>query len=199
LRIVACHDCDLLHELGPVPEGATARCRRCGGVLRKRTKNGLERTLALALAAAVLFVVANAFPFLSFEMKGRLTQTTVMTGVLDLWRGGKQAIAALVFLTIELAPVVQLGLLLWVLVPLRAGRVPWQLPHAFRLLRLATTWSMIEVFLIGIVVAITKLMGMATIVPGLALWSFALLMVVLSAAIAAFDPDAVWDRAEALG
>jgi paraquat-inducible protein A len=57
---------------------------------------------------------------------------------------------------------------------------------------------MIEVFLIGIVVAITKLMGMATIVPGLALWSFALLMLVLSAAIAAFDPDAVWERAEAI-
>ena len=49
--IVACHDCDLLHQLGPVPEGGTARCARCGGVLRKRTRNGLERTLALSLAA----------------------------------------------------------------------------------------------------------------------------------------------------
>jgi paraquat-inducible protein A len=198
LPIVACHDCDLLHELGPIPEGASARCRRCGGLLRKRARDGLERTLALALAAALLFAVANAFPFLSFEMKGRVTQTNVMTGVLDLWRGGKPEIAALVFVTIELAPVVQLALLLWVLAPLRAGRVPWQLPHAFRLLRHATAWSMIEVFLIGILVAITKLMGMATIVPGLALWSFALLMIVLSAAIAAFDPDAVWERVEAL-
>jgi paraquat-inducible protein A len=198
LRIVACADCDLLHRLGEVPEGGTARCRRCGSVLRRRPRNGLERTLALAMAAAILFAVANSFPFLSFEMKGRVTQTNVMTGVVDLWRGGKEPIAALVFLTIELAPVAQLLLLLWVLLPLQLGRVPWQLPFAFRWLRHATSWSMIEVFLIGIVVAITKLMGMATIVPGLALWSFAALMIVLSAAIASFDPEAVWERAGAM-
>lgn len=191
---MACQDCDLLHRLAQVPEGSRARCRRCSGVLRKRPRNGLERTLALALAAAMLFVVANSFPFLSFEMKGRVTQTTLMTGIVDLYQQGKAEIAALVMLTIVLAPMVQLGLLLYVLVPLRWDRVPWQLPLAFRLLRHAQTWSMIEVFMIGILVAITKLMGMASIVPGLALWAFGLLMLVLSAAIAAFDPEAVWER-----
>ena len=60
LPIIACLDCDLLQRLGDVPEGATARCRRCGYVLRKRTRNGLERTLALAFAASILFVVANS-------------------------------------------------------------------------------------------------------------------------------------------
>jgi paraquat-inducible protein A len=78
------------------------------------------------------------------------------------------------------------------------GRAPWQMPIAFRMLRHAQTWSMIEVFMIGILVAITKLMGMATIVAGLALYSFALLMLVLSAAIASFDPESVWERLEAL-
>jgi paraquat-inducible protein A len=167
-------------------------------VLRKNPRNGLERTLALALAAAVLFAVSNAFPFLSFEMKGRVTQTTLMTGVVDLYRQGKQEIAALVLLTIVLAPMLQLGLLLYVLVPLRWSRVPWRLPEAFRLLRHAQTWSMIEVFMIGILVAITKLMGMATIEPGLAIAAFALLMLVLAAAMASFDPEAVWERVEAL-
>ena len=103
-----------------------------------------------------------------------------MTGVIDLYQQGKEEIAALVLLTIVLAPVAQIALLLYVLVPLRWNRVPWQLPHAFRLLRHAQPWSMIEVFMIGILVAITKLMGMATIVPGLALWSFVLLMLVLA-------------------
>jgi paraquat-inducible protein A len=143
-------------------------------------------------------VVANSFPFLSFDMKGRVTETNVVAGIIDLYQGGKAEIAALVALTIEIAPVAQLGLLLYVLVPLRMGRVPWRLPHAFRLLRHAQSWSMIEVFLIGIVVAITKLMGMASIVPGLALWSFALLMLVLAGAMASFDPESVWERAEAL-
>lgn len=195
---IACLDCDLLHRLPEIPEGATAKCRRCGGLLRKRPHNGLERTLALALSAAILFVVSQSFPFLSFEMGGRVTQTTLMTGVIDLYEQDKAEIAALVLLTIVLAPMFQLGLLLYILVPLRFDRVPWRLPHAFRVLRHAQTWSMIEVFMIGILVAITKLMDMANIVPGLSLWSFGLLMLVLSAAIASFDPESVWERREAL-
>jgi paraquat-inducible protein A len=196
--LVACGDCDLLQQIGPLPEGTRARCPRCGGLLRKRPRNGAERTLALALAAAVLFAVAQTFPFLAFEMKGRVTQTTVMTGIVDLYQGGKGEIAALVFLTIVLAPVAQIALLLHLLLPLQIGRVPRQLPRAFRLLRHVQTWSMMEVFLIGILVAITKLMGMADIVPGLALWAFALLMVVLAGANASFDPESVWERVEAL-
>lgn len=198
MRIVACQDCDLLVELGEIPEGAAARCGRCGSLLRKRTRNGLERTLALAMAAAILFVVANSFPFLSFEMKGRVTQTTVLTGVVDLYQQGKAEIALLVGLTIVAAPMIQLALLLYVLVPLHAGRVPWRLPRAFRLLRHAQTWSMMEVFLIGIAVAVTKLLAMATIVPGLALWSFAALMFVLAGAMSSFDPESMWERSEAL-
>lgn len=198
MGLVACHDCDLLHELGPLPEGSTASCTRCGGVLRKRARNGLERALALSVAAAVLFVVANSFPFLSFEMKGRVTQTNVTTGIIDLWNGGKPEIAVLVAMTILVAPVAQLSLLLWVLGFVRMGRIPPALPIASRLLAHATSWSMIEVFMVGIIVAIPKLMGMASIVPGLALWSFALLMIVLSAAISALDTEEVWERVEAM-
>jgi paraquat-inducible protein A len=174
-----------------------ANCRRCGSTLRRRPRNSLEHTLALALAAAVLFVAANSFPFLAFEMKGRVTQTTLVSGVIDLYDQGKQEIAVLVFITIVAAPLCQIALLLWVLVPLRWDRVPWQLPHAFRLLRHVQPWSMMEVFIIGILVAIVKLMGMATIVPGLALWSFVLLMLTLAGAVSSFEPEAVWERLEA--
>jgi paraquat-inducible protein A len=196
-RVVACECCDLLQRIGSLAEGHTAKCRRCGDVLRRRPRNGFERTLALAFSSLVLFVVANSFPFLAFDMRGLATQTTLLTGVIDLWNQGKQEIAALVFLTIELAPIAQIGLLLWVLAPLRAGRVPWQLPRAFRLLRHAQTWSMLEVFLIGILVAIVKLLAMASVVPGVALWSFVVLIFVLSGAVASFDPEEVWEHLEA--
>jgi paraquat-inducible protein A len=195
--LIACECCDLLHRLPYVPEGHTARCRRCGDLLRRRPRNGLERTLALALASSVLFIVANSFPFLAFDMKGLSTQTTLLTGVVDLWQADKQEIAALVFLTIELAPAAQIGLILWVLGPLRFGQRPWLLPHAFRMLRHAQTWSMLEVFLIGILVAIVKLLAMASVVPGVSLWSFVLLIGVLTAAVASFDPEEVWERLEA--
>jgi paraquat-inducible protein A len=179
-----------------MPASTLIACECCD-LLRRRPRNGMERTLALALASSVLFIVANSFPFLAFDMKGLSTQTTLLTGVIDLWQAGKQEIAALVFLTIELAPALQIGLILWVLGPLRFGQRPWQLPHAFRMLRHAQTWSMLEVFLIGILVAIVKLLGMATVVPGLALWSFILLIGVLTAAISSFDPEEVWEQLEA--
>ena len=196
MRLVACEDCDLLHRLGEVPEGDTARCGRCGCVLRRHPRNGLERTLALALAAAVLFIVANCFPFLAFEMKGQITETTLVSGAIDLYQQGKAELSFLVLLTIVLAPMCQIALLLYVLVPVRWNKVPWQLPDAFRVLRHIQPWSMMEVFMIGILVALVKLMGMASIIPGLALWSFVLLMLVLTGAVASFEPEAVWERLE---
>jgi paraquat-inducible protein A len=195
--LAACHDCDLLHHLGAIPARGAARCGRCGGMLRRRRPGGIERTLALASAAAVLFAVANVFPFLSFDMKGQETRTTLLTGVFDLYEQGAVGIAALVLITAVAAPMLQIALLLHVLGPLHLGRTPWQMARAFRLLRRVQPWSMMEVFLLGIVVAVTKLMGMAEVVPGLALWAFALLIVVLAGALASLDPQDVWERLEA--
>jgi paraquat-inducible protein A len=193
---VACHDCDLLHRLGEIPEGSTARCRRCGGLLRKRQPRSIERTLSLVLGAAVLFAIANLFPFLSFDMQGQETHTTLVTGVKDLWQQDYPELAVLVLLTIFLAPLLQIAILLYVLVPLHSGRVPWRMPLALRLLRRVEAWSMMEVFMIGILVAIVKLMDMAKIEAGLALWAFVLLFVLITAAVSSLDPHAVWERAE---
>lgn len=196
MPLVACHDCDLLSRLPAVPEGASAWCARCGGQLRRRRRNSIERTLALTLAASVLFAVANVFPFLSFEMQGRVTETTLATGVFDLWEQGVPEIAVLVGFTAVAAPFVQLALLLYVLLPVHLGRVPWQMPRMFRLLRRVQPWSMMEVFLVGILVAVVKLVDLADVVPGLALWAFGGLIVVLAGALASLDPEAVWERIE---
>jgi paraquat-inducible protein A len=194
LALAACHDCDWLHEIGAVPDGANARCVRCGAVLHRRRDQGIERTLALALAAAVLFAVANAFPFLSFDMKGQVTETTLATGVKDLFAAGTWEIAILVALTTLVAPLLQITLLLYVLLPVHLGRVPWQMAPAFRLLRRVQPWSMMEVFLIGIAVAVTKLVGMAQVLPGPSLFAFAALIFVLAGAMSSLDPEAVWER-----
>jgi paraquat-inducible protein A len=195
-RWVACHDCDLLHRLGEIPEGSTARCGRCGGLLRKRARRSIERTLSLVMGAAVLFAIANLFPFLSFDMKGQETRTTLVTGVNDLWQQGYPELASLVLVTIFLAPMFQIAILLYVLLPLHRGRIPWQMPRAFRLLRRVEPWSMMEVFMIGILVAIVKLLDMARIEPGLSLFAFVLLFVLITAAVTSLDPHAVWERAE---
>jgi paraquat-inducible protein A len=196
VSVVACHDCDLLSRLPEAPEGASVTCPRCGGLLRRRRRKSIERTLALTLAASVLFAVANAFPFLSFEMRGRITETTLATGVFDLWDQGVPAISLLVGFTAVLAPFLQLALLLYVLLPVQLGRVPWQMARMFRLLRRVQPWSMMEIFLVGILVAVIKLADLADVVPGLALWAFGGLIVVLAGALASLDAEAVWERLE---
>ena len=194
---VACLDCDQLYQLGAVAEGTTVRCRRCRGVLRARPRNWIERTLALALTAAVLFTMSNTFPFLAFDMKGQVTHTTLIAGVIDLYTGGFPELAALVFATSLLAPFVQIALLVYVLLPMRWNRVPWGVAPACRVLHRVKPWSMMEVFLIGMAVSVVKLKGMhADIIPGIAVWSFALLVVVLAGAMSSIDMQDMWERVE---
>ena len=194
-NLIACHECDLLHRI-PRHEGrrCVSRCRRCNAALHTGVENSIDRTLALTLAGIVLFVVANSFPLLAFKLQGQESQATLISGVIDLYTQGKWEIAILVLLTTIMAPLIQLLLQLYVFLPLKFNRVPWNMATVFRFIQNLSPWSMMEVFLIGIIVAIVKLVGMAQIVPGLALWAFALLIVTLSAAAANLDSRVVWSR-----
>jgi paraquat-inducible protein A len=195
-NLIACHECDLLQRLPEHSGSYVARCSRCDALLHRGVENSVDRTLALTLAGVILFVVANAYPLLAFNLKGQVTQATLISGVLDLYHQGKWEIAVLVLLTTIVVPLFELLILLYVFVPLKFNRVPWKLATVFRMAQNLSPWSMMEVFLIGIIVAIVKLVGMAQIVPGLALWAFALLIVILAAAAANLDSQVVWDRVE---
>jgi paraquat-inducible protein A len=190
--LTACLECGLLQRIPEVPPGGSAQCVRCGGTMHRNRPDSLNRTLALTIAGIVLFVVANSFPFLSFEMQGRGTQTTLITGVVDLYQAGDWPIAAVVLFTSILAPGLQLALLLIVLVPLTLNRMPTWLPTLFRWVRTLVPWGMMDVFMVGILVAVVKLADMASIVPGASLFALVALIFVLAAAQAALDPDLVW-------
>ncbi len=191
--LIACHDCDLLYRVSPLPEGGVARCRRCGAVLYRHKPNSLDRTLALSIAGLVLFLLANVFPFLAFKLQGQVTETTLSTGIWELYAQDMWLIALLVLLTCIVIPFIQLLGMLYVLLPMKLNRLPWKLSRVFRFLLTLRPWGMMEVFMLGILVSVVKLGKMATIVPGVALWSFALLIVVLAAAAAALDRRMVWD------
>ena len=190
-----CPECDLLQQTPPLPPKSSAQCARCGHTLHRHRPDSVERTLALTITGLVLFAVANAFPFLSFEMQGRVTETTLMTGVEELAAQGKGEVAAVVFFTSILAPGLQLALLLVVLAPLKwGGRLPPGFPTLFRWFKRLVPWGMMDVFMIGILVSVVKLTDMAHIVPGVSLYAFVALIFVLAAAQAALDPDVVWER-----
>jgi len=193
-KLIACHDCDLLQHIPRQRHGGKAYCRRCNALLHRSVRDSIDRTLALTFAGLVLFIVANSFPSLSFKMEGQVTQTTLATGVIDLYHQGMWEIALLVLLTSMLVPLLQLLLLIYILLPLKFNRMPWKLPAVFRFMQSLGPWGMMEVFMLGILVSVVKLIDMAQILPGLALWSFALLIFVLAGAAAALDPEVVWER-----
>jgi paraquat-inducible protein A len=194
--LIACHECDLIHRIQPLAEGTIARCSRCGASLYRHKRNSLERTLALTLAGLVLFVLANSFPFLSMKIEAQVQESTLFTGIRELYAQGMWQVALLVLLTTILVPLAQLLGLLYVLLPIKLNRRPWKLARVFRLVQNLHPWSMMEVFMLGILVSVVKLAGMASIVPGISLFAFLALIFVLAASSASLDPHLVWERVE---
>ena len=163
--LIACPECDLLQAETPLPPRRTACCGRCGVALYRSTRHSLDRSLAFALAAAVLMVIANMLPIAGLEVSGLHTQTTLWGAVLALYDQDRVAVCALVFATTLLAPAIELCTILYMLVPLRLGYVPRHLSLAFRLAPLAHEWGLVDVFMLGVVVSLIKLGGLAPLSP----------------------------------
>jgi paraquat-inducible protein A len=194
MSLIACHDCDLIHWFGAVPDGSAAKCSRCGGMLYQNKRDSLERTLALTVTGLILFMVANAFPFIGLKLQGQIHETILITGIKELYHQGMWGLATVVLLTIIVMPAAQMLGLLYVLLPIKLNRIPWKLREVFRIVQSLRPWAMMEVFMLGILVSIVKLAKMATIVPGVAALAFMALIFVLAASLAVLDPHAVWER-----
>lgn len=190
----ACHDCDALqHEVALEP-GGLARCWRCDAVLYRGPHHAIDRTLALSLAASVLFLLALSFPLVELDMQGRQHSTTLWGAVTTLWRQDAALVAVLVAVTTVLMPALQLGAMLWLLLPLALQRRPAGGVRVLRALLLVQPWGMVEVFVLGVLVALVKLAHIASVIPGIALWSFGGLICVFAAAAANFDAQQAWER-----
>lgn len=194
--LIGCPQCDLLQRLPALEPGASARCPRCDHELWRHRIDALDRTLALTLAAAMLCVVANVVPMLGLTAVGHESQTTVFGGAVQLWRDGEQVVAGLVLGTAIVAPALQIGCLLAIVLGARRPRPARWVGVLLRHHPTTRTWSMIEVMLLGVLVALIKIADYATVVPGLALFVLGALIVLLAAIQAAFDPREVWERIE---
>jgi len=193
---IACHECDLVQKIPPMAEESAAVCLRCGSVLFRTRHNSIDRTLAWTIAGLVLYVVAVSFPFLAMKSGSIVRDTALLSGVQQLFAQGKIVLATIVLLTCVIIPLLQMLILLYIFMPLKYNfQVYWALP-VFRVFHHFKPWSMMEIYMLGILVAMVKLGKMATIVPGLAVISFALLVIVLACAISSIDAHMVWDRLE---
>lgn len=192
--MIACHQCDLLMRETDLPPGGAACCCRCGDILYRDVPDSLNRSLALALAAAVFFLAANAFPIIGIRLQGNGNAVTLVQAVQELWRQQMYLVSLLTGVTAVLVPAMELSLLLYLLIPLRLGRVPPALAPIMRILQAIKPWGMVEVFMLGILVSLVKLVQDFRIIPGVALWSFGILTLLLAGLASSFNPRDVWKR-----
>jgi paraquat-inducible protein A len=199
---VACHFCDTLHEADLVEEGSAAHCRQCGAVLYRNQHSSLARAVAFGITALMFFVLMMIFPFISLDAQGNKVVVSVPEAVLRLWQQGGIFVSVSVALFVITLPFLQILILTLLCSPLLFGRAfPGSRPllrfcPLLRFFQSLQAWGMVEVFFLGAVVSLLKLIKLAEIELGIGFWSAAGLMICLAGAIGGIDRTELWDRVE---
>jgi len=154
----------------------------------------IEKIFALNLAALVLFVLTNYFPFLSFHVAGNTSHANFYTSAFYLFQDKQWLAATAIFMTTIIVPFLRIVIYLLLFGPLYFGYLPRYAKQMLQLLEALLPWGMIDVFLIGILVSIVKLVKMGTVIPNISLWAFITMVLVLAAAQASFHPHEIWER-----
>lgn len=172
-----------------------AHCARCDAVLYRASRLDLDRWLALTATAAIAFAIANVCPVVRISLQGLHNEATLWQSAAALAHGPAAPIALPAALAIIVVPFLQIALLAWILVHARVGRRAPGFARAMRMLVALRPWSMVEVGLLGILVAVIKLAGFVEVAPGAGLWAMAGLMVSLTL-IANRDIHWLWEMTE---
>jgi len=196
-ELVACEECDAVYTRRSLSAGELARCARCASVLGRGHLLAVDGQLALASGALVVFVLGNVSDIVTLDLRGVHSQVTLWESIWFTWLSGQQVVALLAGATAFAFPLAVILLRLYVLTPLAAGRRVRGFVPAMRALRWVTRWSMVEVFLFGTLVAIVKIAGLASVVPGVGIFSFGVLTLLLAANQAA-GLHGIWHRAATL-
>lgn len=196
-NLVCCEECDVVYKRVELKKGEKAYCLRCGAGLYKNGRT-LEQLLPLVIASLMIFAISNAYPIVQIELQGIRSETTLFGAVMAMFHEGRSLVAILVLFTTIIFPLCELLLLLYVLLPVTLLKTkPIGMAISLRVIRVFRIWGMIEVFLIGVLVTLVKLVVMVTIIPGVALWSFAALTVLMVLVMSVKVSD-IWDQVEEL-
>ncbi len=192
---VACPDCDLLQRIPPLPPGGKAGCIRCGHFLAKQPSEAShDRALALTVAAAISLIIANTVPLMQLRVAGRFASTTIAGGAYEMWLQGQRITSVLVVFCAVLAPAAYLLLMLTILLAARRSPMPQWTGELMRWLSHLQVWSMLEVVMLGILVALTKIAELATVDPGIGMYAFGAVVMLIPAIMVNFDAREIWLR-----
>ncbi|WP_425914118.1 paraquat-inducible protein A [Pseudomonas sp. GWSMS-1] len=192
-QLIACHECDLLLRRPQACAGERVECPRCGCELFTRRTQVIRRSMALVIAALLLYIPANFLPIMQLNLLGQASNDTVWSGVLGLYNNGMQSVAVVVFLCSMAVPLLKLLCQFAVLLSIRLdigrsyGLLLYRIYHHMR------EWGMLEVYLMGILVAIVKLVDLAELSIGLGLMCFVALLLVQVWLEVTMSPHQIWD------
>ncbi|UCD82787.1 MAG: paraquat-inducible protein A [Desulfobacterales bacterium] len=195
---ISCHSCHLLCRVNFLNAGESLVCPRCGVTLHQRKPNSLKRTWALVLAAAVFYIPANLLPVTIVISLGKAQADTIMSGVIYFISTGMWPIALVIFVASILVPVLKLIILTFLLISVQR-KSTWRPRDRTRLYRITEAvgrWSMVDIFVVTILVALVNLGNLATIKAGPGAGFFAAVVVITMFAAMSFDPRLIWDVKE---
>ncbi|MCI0994954.1 paraquat-inducible protein A [Pseudomonas corrugata] len=190
-RLIICEHCDAVYEPVELVPHQKASCVRCGAVIQRYNGLTIEKRLALSVTAAVLWAFANVYPVMSIRFQGLNNSATLWDSIVALSQGPITFIALVAAVAIIIAPLLQLALLLWMLGHAYANRRAPGFNLCMRSLETLRPWSMLEVCLLGALVAVIKLAGLLDVLPGIGLFALAALSL-LMIRIAGRDVRDLW-------
>jgi len=196
--LISCHACHQLSRIPAVLTNRDAICPRCEAHIHVRKPNSISRTWALLIAAYILYVPANLLPVMTVISFGKGEADTILSGVEALIHAGMWPIALLVFFASIIVPVTKLLSLTYLLLSVhyKSQWRPRERTVLYRITEVIGRWSMIDIFMISILIALVKLEAVATIEPGMGAISFAAVVILTMFAAMGFDPRFIWDNME---
>lgn len=195
--LASCHECSLTVRLPTSAHGVALACPRCGADVHRRKVDSIARSWALLIAAAVFYIPANLFPVMTVISLGKAQSDTIMSGVIYLLHHGMWPLALVVFTASVLVPLLKIAALTWLLVSVqrRSRARPADRTRIYRITEAVGRWSMVDIYVVTILVALVNLGNLAAIEAGLGAVFFGGVVVLTMLAAESFDPRLIWDRA----
>jgi len=198
LGAALCHDCHMLVDLSAVGEGQAAYCPRCGARVYIRKPNSIMRTWALLIASIILYLPANLLPITVSSTLGQSQSDTIISGVIYFLKTGSIVIGLVIFIASIFVPLLKILTLVYLLlsVQLKSLWRPRERTRLYRLVEAIGRWSMLDIYVVTIMVALVKLGALANVDAGPAAIYFASVVVLTMLAAESFDPRLMWDVVE---
>ncbi|WP_319409195.1 paraquat-inducible protein A [uncultured Desulfosarcina sp.] len=196
--LLNCHGCSLLVRWPSVAGSVHVRCPRCGARLHLRKPNSIARTWALLIAAFIFYIPANLLPVTITTYLGSTQSDTIMSGVIFFMKTGSWGIALIIFVASIVVPIAKLIVLSGLLLSVqrRSRWRPEERTRLYRITELVGRWSMLDVFVVTVLVALVRLGYLTTVEAGSGVVYFAAVVVITMIAAMAFDPRLIWDALE---